>query len=543
MKQDQMNWTRRAMLGTGAGLCLSTMLNSAARAATPVVKTTNGPVRGTVEDGVYTFKGLRYAQAPLGALRFMPPRKPKAWTEIADASHYGAAAMQWSASNVAVQRPLVDKALHEILLPPDDERNESEDCLFLNVWTPEVGGAKNRPVMLWMHGGGFNYGSASWRAYDGHNLAKKHDVVLVGVNHRLNAFGYLYLGELVPGDAFAKSGNVGQLDLIAALEWIRDNIAEFGGNPNNVTIFGQSGGGGKVSNILAMPAAKGLYHRAIIQSGARLDSMSKADGTKTAEAVFQALQIRPGDVKALQAVPGQKFLAALKTLQDNNPQPYGPVVDGVALPTNPFDPVATPVSADVPIIVGCTKDEQTLYNTGLPWWGKINEADALAKARATPIVGKKADALFAAFHKLRQGDTPSYLFNDSTSAAGAFIASIELAEKKSAAKGAPVYHYVFQWGSPADGGILRAPHTMEIPFVFDNIEKAPTYVGNGPGTRALADLMSDTWVQFAKSGDPNHSRLPHWPAYDVGTRASMAFNTSTKVINDIEGEVRRILEG
>jgi para-nitrobenzyl esterase len=192
--------------------------------------------------------------------------------------------------------------------------------------------------------------------------------------------------------------------------------------------------------------------------------------------------------------------------------------------------------------VGCTKDEQTLYNTGQSWWGNISRQDALAKARATAGIGDKADALFAAFDKLRPGDSPSYLFNDSTSAAGAFISSVRLAERKSALMKAPTYHYVFQWGSPVDGGIMRAPHTIEMPFVFDNIEKAPTYIGNDPGTRHLADLVSDTWVAFARNGDPNHGGLPHWPAYDEQTRASMAFNVQSHVVNDIDGEVRKILE-
>jgi para-nitrobenzyl esterase len=537
---------RRNLLTLGSGLLLTSMLGLPGRAIagpTALVKTSNGPVRGVVENGVQTFKGLRYGAAPTGGLRFMPPQKPKPWTEVADASHYGAAAMQLNAGGAtSKQRPLVDKALHEILLPPDDVRMQKEDCLFLDVWTPQLDGGK-RPVMLWMHGGGFNYGSASWRAYDGHNLASKHDVVLVGVNHRLNAYGYLYLGDLDKSGAFATSGNVGQLDLVAALEWIRDNIAAFGGDPGNVTIFGQSGGGGKVSNVLAMPAAKGLFHRAIIESGARIKSLTRDEATKTTTAVFNALGIKPGNTKALQAVPAAKFTAVLNDMQAKTPVQFGPVVDGQALPTHPFDPTAPAVSADIPVIVGCTKDEQSLYNTGQDWWGKINEADALAKARATAGVGDKADALFKAFKKLRPGDNPSYLFNDTTSAAGAFISSVRLAERKADYKRAPAYHYVFQWGSPADGGIMRAPHTMEIPFVFDNIDKAPTYVGNAPSTRALADLTSQTWVQFAKTGDPNHAGLPHWPAYDTKTRPSMAFNVQSKVMNDLEGEVRRILEG
>jgi len=279
---------RRTILGWGLGLCASLSRQAWAKESGPtaVVKTTNGPVRGIVENDVQTFKGLRYGAPPVGSLRFMPPQEPKPWAEVAEATHTGAASMQLRSGGSAVQQPpLVAKALGEVFTTSDDVARQDEDCLFLNVWTPQLGGAKKRPVMVWLHGGGFNYGSGSWPSYDGHNLASRHDVVVVGVNHRLNAYGYLYLGEL-GGDAFATSGNAGQLDLIAVLEWVRDNIAEFGGDPGNVTIFGQSGGGAKVSCLLAMPAAKNLFHRGIIESGPGLRGITKQAGTEIAKALF-----------------------------------------------------------------------------------------------------------------------------------------------------------------------------------------------------------------------------------------------------------------
>jgi para-nitrobenzyl esterase len=545
--------SRRAFVEMGAGFCLTASFGrlawpQSAGGRTAVVKTTNGPVQGVVENGVQTFKGMRYAAPPLGALRFMPPQKPKPWTDVADALAFGAASMQLRTGGSAVSYPgNVGRALGQVYTPPDDIAKQNEDCMFLNVWTPQLGGRKKRPVMVWFHGGGFNYGSGSWPAYDGHNLASRHDVVVVTVNHRLNAFGYLYLGELA-GDAFAGSGNAGQLDLIAVLEWVRDNIAEFGGDPANVTIFGQSGGGGKVSFLLATPAAQGLFHRAIIESGPGIRGVPKEAATGVAKAVLAELQINPGDVKALQTVLAEKLAAAAAAMQakmgggaGTGGLRFAPVVDGVVLPNHPFDPVAPSISANVPVMVGCTKDEQTLYNVGQPWWGKLTDAELLQKAKAIPGVGDKAEALIAAFRKLRPGDSTSYLYTDVATSTFAFANSIRLAERKAALKAAPAYFYVFQWGAPVDDGILRAPHTMEIPFAFDNVDKGPLLLGNDPSVQALADLVSGTWVAFARTGNPNHSGLPQWPPYDAERRATMTFNTPCKVVDDLEGEVRKIL--
>jgi para-nitrobenzyl esterase len=545
--------SRREALKLGIRFAAASMFTRVAFAdppvATKVVKTSNGPVQGLVENGVQTFKGLRYAAPPLGPLRFMPPQKPKPWTEVADATRLGAASMQLRSGGSAVSYPgNVGQALSQVFTPPDDIARQNEDCMFLNAWTPQLGGSKKRPVMVWFHGGGFNYGSGSWPAYDGHNLASRHDVVVVTVNHRLNAFGYLYLGDLA-GEAYAASGNAGQLDLIAVLEWVRDNIAEFGGDPGNVTIFGQSGGGGKVSALLAMPGAKGLFHRAIIESGPGIRGIPKETATGVAKAVLSELQIGSGDVKALQAVPAETLAKAAAAMQVKlgggggiGGLRFAPVVDGTALPNHPFDPVAPAITANIPIMIGCTKDEQTLYNIGQPWWNKLTDAELSEKAKTIPGAGDKAEALIAAFRKLRPGDSPSYLYTDVATSTFAFANSIRLAERKAALKAAPAYFYLFQWGAPVDGGILRAPHTMEIPFAFDNVDKGPLLLGNDPQMQMLAKVVSETWVGFARTGNPNHSGLPQWPPYDAEKRATMTFNTPCKVVNDLEGEVRKILE-
>jgi len=551
-RENRLELTRRKALKLGVGFAaagLFTKVSFADTPATSVVKTSNGPVQGMVESGVATFRGLRYAAPPLGPLRFMPPQKPKPWKEVADAGRLGAASMQLRSGGSAVSYPgNVGQALGQVFTPPDDLARQNEDCMFLNVWTPQLGGAKQRPVMVWFHGGGFNYGSGSWPAYDGHNLAGRHDVVVVTVNHRLNVFGYLYLGELA-GEAYATSGNAGQLDLIAVLEWVRDNIAEFGGDPGNVTIFGQSGGGGKVSALLAMPGAKGLFHRAIIESGPGIRGVPKEIATGVAKAVLSELQIAPGDMNALQAVPAEALAKAAAAMQAKlggrgglGGLRFAPVVDGAALPNHPFDPAAPAISASVPIMVGCTKDEQTLYNVGQPWWNKLTDAELAEKAKTIPGVGAKAEALIAAFRKLRPGDSPSYLYTDIATSTFAFANSIRLAERKAALKAAPAYFYIFQWGAPVDDGILRAPHTIEIPFAFDNVEKGPLLLGNAPQMHDLAKVVSRTWVAFARTGNPNHSGLPQWPAYDAEKRATMTFNTPCKVVNDLEGEVRKILE-
>ena len=536
---------RRGFLSAGAGLALAGSLAGMARAqvATAVTqgKTTSGPVAGLLFDGIHTFRGVRYGAPPVGPLRFAPPQKPQPWTVAADATHFGNAAMQLRSGGSAVAYPgTVGIALEQVYSTPDDIQRQNEDCLFLNVWTPALDG-KARPVMVWFHGGGFNYGSGSWPAYDGHNLAKRHDVVVVTVNHRLNALGYLYLGDL-GGDA--NSGNAGQLDLVAVLEWVRDNIGGFGGNPGNVTIFGQSGGGAKVSTLLAMPAAKNLFHRAIIESGPGLRGAPREAATQTAKAIMAKLGV--ADAKALQNVPAQALVDAafgLQTPGGLGGLRFAPVVDGSNLPAHPFDPVAPAQSANIPVMIGCTKDEQTLYNVGFPWWGTIDEAGALALLKKNPLLAAKADALWAAAKKAFPADNSSYLYTDIVSKTFAFTGSVTLAERKAAQHAAPVFMYIWNWGAPLENGILRAPHTMEIGFAFDNLDKGPLLYGSAASAKKLATAASDAWVAFARGGDPNTTGLPHWPAYDAATRATMIFDVKSAVVNDPYADFRKLLLG
>ncbi|MEO6339452.1 MAG: carboxylesterase family protein [Caulobacteraceae bacterium] len=518
---------RRTVLGMGAGLSMVGLARAEPLASgmTSVVKTTNGPVVGLVRDGIPTFAGLRYGAPPTGALRFTSPRKPTPWTTPAAALRFGPACIQMIGGGGAAKYPgTIGPALDQLMTAQEDVIRQSEDCLFLNVWTPALDN-KARPVMVWFHGGGYSYGSGAWPVYDGHNLAKRHDVVVVTVNHRLNVFGFLNTAS-IGGDP--ASGNAGMSDLVLVLEWVRDNIAGFGGDPGRVTTFGQSGGGAKSALAMTMPGAKGLVHRAIVQSGPALRVGEQEAGASLTRSIMAKLGVT--DLKGLQAVP----VPVLLSVAGNT---WGPMIDGVSVTQHPFDPV-NPQIADIPVMVGCTSDEQTLYNVGFDWWGKLTEAELATKLR--PQYKDKTEALIAAAKRQRPKDSPSYLYTDIMSKT-VFIPSATLAERK-ATQRAPVYMYVWEWGAPADDGIMKAPHTMELPFIFDNVEKGPMFLGKDPSIFTLGKAASSAWTAFARTGDPNApgGGLPKWPRFDAKTRATMMFNTRSRIENDPYAEFRAL---
>jgi para-nitrobenzyl esterase len=543
---------RRELLRLGAGLGTCGMLTKLIGADAPVpvptkvTKTTYGAVQGLVQNGIQVFKGIRYAAPPIGPLRFLPPEKPKPWKDVADATEFGAPAMQMAPPTSTSPASDFGRQLASIYTTPAEIKIENENCLFLNVWTQGLGDAKKRPVMVWLHGGGFAYGSGAWPIYDGANLARKGDVVVVTVNHRLNLFGYLYLGQLA-GDQYAKSGNAGMLDLVAALEWVRDNIEAFGGDPSNVTILGESGGGAKVSTLLAMPDAKGLFHRAIIQSGPGLRGAPKEAATHAAKGILDELQVSPSDMKALQGIPAETIIAAaIAAGAKSGVSGMGamlrlaPVVDGVVLPSDPFTPAAPAISANVPILIGSNKDEMTLFTAAEPWFGKLTDAEL--EQRAKQMAGAKAGPLLAAFRKLHPDYSPTYLMNQVMTASTMFAGSVTLAERKAAQKAAPVYMYYLVWDTPVGNGLFKSPHTLDIPFMFDNVDKARVLVGPGPQPEALAKQMSDAWLAFARTGSPNTKSLPDWPAYTSEKRATMLFDVTSRVVEDPNAEVRKILQ-
>jgi para-nitrobenzyl esterase len=502
----------------------------APHALTHVVQTTNGPVRGRAEDELSVFKGLRYGAPPVGLARFKPPAPPQPWREPAAATAYGAPAIQSGLAPGERRTSPGDP-------PAPDEPASSEDCLFLNVWTPGLDAAK-RPVMVWLHGGGFANGSGGAAMYDGGALARQGDVVTVTVNHRLNVFGYLHLGEVF-GPDYAQSGVAGMLDIVLALEWVRDNIAAFGGDPGNVTIFGESGGGWKVSLLMAMPAARGLFHKAIIQSGPGLTAKPPAEADGVARALLAELGVATPE--ALAALPTETISHASVRVPGEVMRLYTPVLDGEVIPRHPFEPDASPLNADVPLMIGTNKDENTLFLFSHPRFGAFTAED-VAKA-AGAAVGERADALVAALRRAYPDYSDTHLYAAVGTATGMWGNSIRLAERKAAQGAAPVWMYLLTWETPVAKGRLRSPHAIEIPLVFDNVEKARNFVGRGEEPEAMARQMSAAWLAFARSGDPSTPALPAWPAYDAAKRATMIFDLESRVADDPLSEVRRVLQG
>jgi para-nitrobenzyl esterase len=499
---------------------------------TQIVNTSNGPVRGRVDNrGLNVFKGVRYGAPPVGDLRFKPPRKPAPWTEVADASKNGARAIQAAGGTGA----------------DADTPSMSEDCLFLNVWTPGLDD-KKRPVMVWLHGGGFSSGSGGDSISEGGNLARKGDVVVVSVNHRLSVFGFLQLSKEW-GPDYASSGQAGMLDIVSSLEWVRDNIGRFGGNPGNVTIFGESGGARKVAMLMAMPAAKGLFHKAIIQSGSGLDAPSRSEAISLGRELLQKLGIAEGDHEALKRASAQAIFNAQPPPGSSASSPAGqltvpiggfvPCVDGIALPRKPFIPDAPPISAEIPLLIGSNKDEMTIFRARDPKFGASTDGEFTAFVRQQ--LPGKAEALIPAMRDAFTGYSSSHLITATETMKGYWIATVLQAERKAAQGAAPVYVYLLAWETPVDGGRLRSHHALDLPLVFNNIESGRSMVGPGPEPLRVSDLMSSAWIAFARSGDPNTNGLPRWPPYDLESRATMIFNLDSRVQNDPYSEIRRIL--
>ncbi|HEY0435498.1 MAG TPA: carboxylesterase family protein [Phenylobacterium sp.] len=496
----------------------------APQARTDAVQTSNGPVAGYVEDGLDVFKGLRYGAPPTGLSRFKPPARPDPWGAPADAVAYGAPAIQ-SGLGPGERRTSPGDP------PAPDEPASSEDCLFLNVWTPALD-AKLRPVMVWLHGGGFANGSGGAAMYDGGALARKGDVVTVTVNHRLNVFGYLHLGEVF-GPEYAQSGLAGMLDIVQALEWVRDNIAAFGGDPGNVTIFGESGGGWKVSLLLAMPGARGLFHKAVIQSGPGLTGKRVAEADGVARQLLAKLGVSTPE--ALAALPTELVSRASVEVPGEVMRLYTPVVDGTALPRDPFEPDASPLNADVPVLIGTNKDESTLFLFSHPKFGEFTEEDVSRQAKTA--AGERAEALVGALREAYPDYNPTHLCAAVQTATGMWAGSIKLAERKAAQGSAPVWMYMLTWETPVSRGRLRCPHALEIPLVFDNVEKARNFVGRGDEPQLVADQMSQAWLDFARTGEPG------WPAYDAQSRATRLFDVESRTVGDPLPAVRQALFG
>jgi len=487
----------------------------------PVVETIAGNVKGFVDkdNGILTFRGIHYGTSTAGSRRFLPPLPVESWDGEFEAMEYGPICPQGRSS----------------IIPGTGERPRAtmnEDCLVLNVWTPGLTG--QRPVMVWLHGGGFTSGSGNGPGYDGGNLAKRGDVVVVTTNHRLNAFGYLHLADIY-GEYFAGSGMAGMLDIELSLKWVRDNIRRFGGDPSNVTIFGESGGGAKVSTALAMPTSKGLFHKGIIQSGPGINGIDRDAATEVAESMATRLGVTNGG--QLQQMPMEDILNAMAGTGEGGDRPiarFAPVVDGHYLPAHPFDPVASPCAAGVSIMIGSNRDEALLFLGRDPKGGKLIEKELIE--RVTPIAGEKTDDVIATYKKSRPGASPWDLFV-AISSERFHLGSVKLADRKVTGSTAPVYRYLFDFEV---NDRLKAAHAMEIAFVFRHVGNR---FGAKPGAATLQDQISDAWIAFARSGNPNHPGLPVWPAYTMENRETMIFDVESRADNDPRGEEWRAWEG
>jgi para-nitrobenzyl esterase len=476
--------------------------------------------------------------------RFQPARAPAAWTGIRDCFAIGQQAPQMQFNAAAVSGGNVDMNsdfVRQLLAGAKqgmEVGNESEDCLVLNVYTPDASRKHKRPVMFWMHGGGFAIGSGGDPQYNGAPLARRGDVVVVTVNHRLNALGYLYLGAV--HDDFADSGNVGQLDLVLALQWVRDNIEAFGGDPSNVMIFGESGGGAKVSVTLAMPPAQGLFHKAVIQSGPGLKMVERADAAAHAERTLAMLGVASADVHRLQSMDYRQVIQAAAKAQADAPRGLGarllsPVVDARSLPRHPFDPDAPAISRDIPLMIGTCKDEGTLFMAADPLFGHMTQEQA--SARFNTMLGNKGPAAFGIYQSLRADEAPTYWLAAMTTGMGTWIDSIRLAERKSAQHGGAVYMFRLDWEPPFLGGVLKTPHGTDVPLVFDTVDARRLVLGTGPEPKQIAASMSQAWINFARSANPSQPNLG-WPAYDTSSRETMIFNTMSHVESDPDRAAR-----
>ncbi|WP_018621028.1 carboxylesterase/lipase family protein [Spirosoma luteum] len=501
-----------------------------------VVPTESGKVRGYIHNGTYTFKGIPYAKAD----RFMAPTKPDSWTNVRSSMTYGPVCPMdvTTSTNDEIEFPF-----HH------DWGYTNENCLSLNVWTPQLTAAKKRPVMVWLHGGGFTAGSSvELPSYDGENLTKKGDVVVVTVNHRLNILGFLDLGAY--GDKYKNSPNAGLMDLVASLQWVKQNIAQFGGDPDNVTIFGQSGGGGKVTSLMNAPSAKGLFQKAIVQSGSYITSFTESElARKVSAALLEELHLQPNQVDSLQKISYERLNAAGKkairkvgeSLKGEGRPAFGlgwgPILDGNFLPNQPKETAALALSKDIPLLVGSTKTEFGPFNPA----NRPADMEA-AKAALEKRYGDKTPAYLAAVKKAYPETTQpaDYVnvdinFRENT---------IRQANQKSGVAGAaPVYAYEFTWASPVNDGIYKSMHCMEIPFVFDNISRCEEMTGGGKEAQALADKMSRAWIAFAQTGNPNVKGLPAWPQYTADNGATMIFDNVSQVKNHHDKELIEVATG
>lgn len=523
-----MMMTRRTALATGIAAGAASITGPAFGSTMfPVVETAQGKLRGMTSGGVQIFRGISYGESTAGTNRFMPPQPVAPWTGVRDALHW---------SEVAPQFPGDRRSIYADLIMVD--RNPSgmgEDMLSLNLWTPGADANAKRPVIVALHGGGFYSGSGNSVGMDGEQMARFSDTVVIAVNHRLGAFGFLHLAEF-GGDEFATSGTVGMQDIVAALGWVRENVAAFGGDPDRVLVYGQSGGGAKTSVLMAMPQAKGRFQRAGVMSGSALRMMPSEMASATARRLLDALQIAPGDFRKLQDVPWTVLLETQAKLEladrarGEAPGSFAPVVDGIALPRHPWAPDAPAVSADVPMIVSSVLDERSyrMADFGMTEEGLV----AFARER----LGERAEEAVAAYREEDPDAKPfllaARLDSDRTFRKGAFAQ----AELKAAQGGAPVWTYLWTAPSPAADGRFGAVHGIDVAPSLYNTRGALN--GSSKDANTLAAAIAGSWAAFAANGAPANERVPDWPSYTRESRDTLIFGEDIEVRSDPRAQFR-----
>ncbi len=492
-----------------------------------------GKLEGEDHGELFVFKGVPFAAPPVGVRRWLPPEKPEPWSGLRDARRFGA---------VGHQNAVMLSALSAMAI----DGEQSEDCLFLNVWTPATDG-KRRPVMVWIHGGAFTIGSSSQPLYDGSVLARRGDVVVVTVNYRLGPLGFLRLADVTNGKIPA-SGNEGILDQIAALKWVRDNIAEFGGDPGNVTIFGESAGGMSVGTILAMPSARGLFHKAIAQSGASHTCAPVGRANRSAERILSKLGVSLGDSGAIRALTPAQLLTGTLLGDGRTPDPelrmaYRPAVDGTLVPRAAIEMVADGSAAGVAVMAGSVLEEWKLFAMMDPSLHKLDRAGLGARI-SRHLTADGADALIDAYEKARaargESVTPAELFTAIETDRVFRIPAVRLAQVQGR-HDPRVFSYLFTWRSPAMQGALGSCHALELGFVFgtNHLPGMTAFAGTGPAVEKLAVQMQDAWLAFARSGDPGCESVGTWADYTEARRSTMVFGANTKLEDAPRDEERR----